>query len=381
MENVFANVEHVANLHFVQLTGASDDDALIRISKAQLSNAEAWAYYPSSAPEGGDAWFQKTPAPEPGLSYGDASLMPGGYSYTVFLHEIGHSLGLKHSFEGGKNGTVPRDSLEYTVMSYSSFEKAATWFADEGNYPQALMQYDIAALQHMYGANTTYNSGDTTYSWAPGSGTTFIDRVAAISPASNKIFLTIWDGGGNDTYDLSEYTTGVKIDLRPGAWTLTSVEQLADLDGNDRDGNSQNDLADGNIANALLNADPNTDRYAGLIENAEGGSGADLFYASVAANEFTGNGGADTFVWASRDDLLNLPDTIDDVVMDFQTQVDVIKLQGIAGGVHYAGFDERTGEVWFDLGYNGFVEDQIDAIIKLDGRRVAFNPDFDLVIV
>ncbi len=368
MKSVFDNIEHVARLDFVDTTAGytapsgkalSDADALIRIGKAQLSNAEAWSYYPSSASEGGDAWFQKTPtAPGvPGLSYTADSLKPGGYSYTVFMHEIGHSLGLKHSFEGGKNGTVPRDSLEYTVMSYSSYERAATWFAAEGNYPQTLMQYDIAALQHMYGANLAYNAGPTTYSWTPGSGTTFVNGAAAVSPALNKIFLTIWDGGGTDEYDLSAYVTPVKIDLRAGAWTTASSAQLADLDGGAPGGS----MADGNIANALLNGDPNTSRYAGLIENATGGSGADIFYANVAGNEFTGNGhdlllDADRFMWASHEDLLNSAGGPADLIWDFQDGTDRFDLRSISGGFSLVGYTTQgnDGFVQIDLGYDRF---------------------------
>jgi serralysin len=242
------------------------------------------------------------------------------------------------------------------------------------------MQYDIAALQHMYGANLDHNANNTTYRWTPGSGTTFVkdgakQEIAAVTPDDNIIFLTVWDGGGTDTYDLSAYTTSVAIDLRPGAWTTASRAQLADLDGGSRAGTTH--WADGNIANALLNADANTDPYAGLIENGKGGSGADVFYANLAANAFTGNGAADTFVWASRDDLLNLA-APDDVIMDFRTGQDDIKLQGVAGGVKYLTYAD--GEVRFDLGYDGF-DGQADAAIDLAGNNVRFNPQTDLIIV
>ena len=53
------------------------------------------------------------------------------------------------------------------------------------------------------------------------------------------------DGGGHDTYNLSNYATNLKINLNPGAWTTTSPTQLANLSG---DGIH---LAQGNIANAL----------------------------------------------------------------------------------------------------------------------------------
>ena len=58
---------------------------------------------------------------------------------------------------------------------------------------------DIAALQHMYGADFSTNGGNTVYKWTPGSGSTFVNGDVAIKPGANKIFATIWDGGGVDT--------------------------------------------------------------------------------------------------------------------------------------------------------------------------------------
>jgi hypothetical protein len=98
--------------------------------------------------------------------------------------------------------------------------------------------------------------------------------------------MTIWDGGGSDTYDLSNYTNAVTIDLRPGEWTTTSTVQLANL------GNGH--FARGNIANALLyNGDTRS-----LIENAIGGSSGDVIYGNTASNSLNGLGGSDTIVLA-----------------------------------------------------------------------------------
>ena len=125
------------------------------------------------------------------------------------------------------------------------------------------MMYDIAAIQYMYGANFNFNAGNTVYKWSPTTGQEFINGVAQTAPGGNTIFMTIWDGGGNDTYDFSNYTTSLKIDLQPGSWTTASTAQLADL------GNGH--VAIGNIANALLYQN----NPASLIENAIGGSGND----------------------------------------------------------------------------------------------------------
>src|SRR5258708_36878996 len=106
------------------------------------------------------------------------------------------------------------------------------------------MMYDIAALQTMYGANYTTNSGNTVYKWSPTTGEMFIDGVGQGAPAGNKIFMTMWDGNGNDTYDFSNYTTNITVNLNPGEWTIVSTTQLANL--------GSGKLAAGNIANSLL---------------------------------------------------------------------------------------------------------------------------------
>ena len=68
----------------------------------------------------------------------------------------------------------------------------------------------------MYGANYNTNSGNTVYKWSPTTGQMSINGVGQGAPAGNKIFMTIWDGGGNDTYDFSNYTTNLSVDLQPG---------------------------------------------------------------------------------------------------------------------------------------------------------------------
>ena len=86
------------------------------------------------------------------------------------------------------------------------------------------MMYDIAALQHMYGADFTTNSGNTTYTWNPLNGNTVVNGLTTITPGGNRIFLTIWDGGGIDTYDLSAYSSNLSVNLAPGSYSVFSVD-------------------------------------------------------------------------------------------------------------------------------------------------------------
>ncbi|MEY8837814.1 M10 family metallopeptidase C-terminal domain-containing protein [Cribrihabitans sp. XS_ASV171] len=182
-------------------------------------------------------------------------------------------------------------------MTYRSYIGGPTTYSNETwSYPQTYMMYDIAALQYMYGADYTANSGNTVYSWSPGSGQTLINGTAATNPGGNRIFATIWDGGGVDTYDLSAYTTDLDIDLRPGEHSVFSTSQLANLDSGDA-----NNLARGNIFNALLYDDDTRS----LIENATGGSGNDTIVGNDGNNTLNGGLGGDSLFGNDGGDRLN----------------------------------------------------------------------------
>ena len=232
-----------------------------------------------------------------------------------------------------------RDSMEYSVMSYRSYigQPIEGYTNETWGYAQSLMMYDIAGVQAMYGANFNSNAGDTTYSWSPTTGEMFIDGVGQGAPGGNRIFRTIWDGNGIDTYDFSNYTTNLVVNLAPGEWTTTSSAQLALLnqyhvivDGD------QPIYAVGNIANALL--------YQGdlrsLIENANGGSGNDTISGNVAANALNGNNGNDTLTGGEGDDVLNGGAGQDDVHGGDGNDTLVVVTGDVVAGETYDGGNE-----------------------------------------
>lgn len=278
-------ISHVAAVTFTMATSSNHAD--IRLAMSDRPST-AWAYLPSTAPEGGDVWFNKS-------SRNFSKPDEGNYAFAAFIHELGHAMGLEHPHEHNVM-PVSRDSMEYSIMSYKSYVGATEYgyTSEQWGFAQSLMIYDIAALQHMYGANYAANSGSTTYSWSPTSGEAFINGVSQGAPGANRIFQTIWDGGGNDTYDFSNYTSGLNVDLRPGEWITTSSSQLARLNA------SGSEVAVGNIANALLS---NSDLRS-LIENVNGGAGDDRVTGNIADNRIAGGNGADLLLGHDGADML-----------------------------------------------------------------------------
>lgn len=276
-------------------------------------------------PSGGDVWFG-----DDDTSY--RTPLVGTYSWATHIHELGHAMGLSHGHDAGTpiNGfefAIPhdRDGMEFSVMTYRSYVGALTngYTNEQYGYAQTLMMYDIAAIQHLYGANFNTNSGSTTYTWSTTTGEMFIDGVGqgkpgdGISAIANRLFLTIWDGGGDDTYNFSNYTENAFIDLAPGGWSLVSEVQRAYL--------GEGAYANGNIYNAL--------QYLGdlrsLIENAIGGSGNDDIGGNVADNTLTGNGGTDVLVGRGGDDELAGGTDNDTLYGDFRTPTDTYSGTGL----------------------------------------------------
>jgi serralysin len=122
--------------------------------------------------------------------------------------------------------------------------------------------FDIAAMQKLYGVDTTYHVGADSYT-LPGTNT------------SGTGWFTLWDAGGDDTIKAPSGAGSVTIDLR--AATLTEGDP----------GAGGNVSWVGGISGGFTIAN------GVVIENALGGAGNDKLIGNAAANTLTGGGGED----------------------------------------------------------------------------------------
>ncbi len=221
-----------------------------------------------------------------GYGWDSAGLQQGGLGFSTIVHELGHALGLDHphpesgaaaAFPGvNAQGDLGDNSLNqsiYTVMSYNHGYISGLGALTAENYgdiagPGAI---DIAAIQHLYGANTSYANGNDTY-------------VLPTANAAGTAWRSIWDTGGTDTI-VHNGSAAATINLM--AATITNapggggfVSSVAGIHGG---------------FTIARNA---------VIENATGGSGADVLIGNAAANTLTGNDGVDNIFGAGGNDTL-----------------------------------------------------------------------------
>jgi serralysin len=194
--DILNKVGQVIDIDFQYTDNPRQPFVIALMSNAQ-GNTDAYAYFPDVEFSIGSDIFI---SPEL-LNPKKISANKTNYDYEVIVHELGHALGLKHSFAplGENDYFLPpiEDRSNLTAMTYS---EDAHFFNGE------FRPYDYLTLVQFYGINPTLNSGDDTYFFSTLGGTYIIDA------------------GGRDTIDASEGSGNAFVDLRENSHSHLEVE-------------------------------------------------------------------------------------------------------------------------------------------------------------
>ncbi len=290
---VLAQFSSISNLTFTEVADTGSGGQLRFGGSAQTSSA-GFAFAPSvdytlnsvnfvANEKGGDVFIANNMT-------SSLTLTDGSHGFYTMIHEVGHATGLTHPFSGTNQLSSGVENHQYSVMSYTDHPKSTVIdvTGDASGYsfttftwnPETPMLYDVAALQHLYGANMTTATGDDTYTYS----------------TSARFFETIWDAGGTDTIDASNFTRASVIDLTPGSFSSIGIynpvsDQLPSFYVS---APQPTYSGEDNVAIA----------YGAIIENGTGGSGDDTLTGNTANNVLTGGGGNDTLTGGAGNDSL-----------------------------------------------------------------------------
>ncbi|OPH38015.1 Ig-like domain-containing protein [Moraxella lacunata] len=185
-----------ANIKFIEVDDPLDADT--NLFSANLtgvhSGSSAYAFL------GGNIWW----------SNGYANVQSGHspFAYYTALHEIGHTLNMRHTHDNFKGDYLPEDSLEFSVLSYKPYMNYSMYLNMGG-----LRMYDLAHIHRQFGVNPNARSGDDVY--------TFKNYNTVLGDGDRYI----WDGNGVDTFDASNETQGVNVNLTLGSWIYVGDER------------------------------------------------------------------------------------------------------------------------------------------------------------
>ena len=318
VRQAFAMLGEIIDVRFVEGNVATADMNFGNLATTD-DYYSAYATMPERSREAGDIWFNLS-------SPSNQEVGLAGIGFRIILHEMLHALGISHpsnynAQEGvtltyEANASYFQDSLQYTIMSY--FASSSTG-AVRTSFAATPMAHDIAAIQHIYGANMTTRTGDTVYGFNSNAALAAYDFGLNASPV-----VAIWDAGGRDTLDFSGWSSASRIDLEPGASSdgggqTTNVQIAYGAWIENAIGGTGNDVISGNSASNRLQGGGGDDLLNGLAgtDRAEGGAGADIFVFSAAGHSMG---------YLLRSDGAKFTP---DVLVDFTSGVDRIDLSAI----------------------------------------------------
>ena len=262
VQDAFAYLSGVINQSFELVTDPTKADIVFGTNN-QGGTSAGYAYLPNRS--GNHAQYLMLANDQSTNS----TFTNGSYGLLTLLHEIGHTLGLKHpgNYNAGGGGapgpflSKADDNRRNTIMSYYGASGISA-------NPQTLMAYDIAALQYLYGANRNPTNAEAL---AKRQTTTFTDGWAGLE--------SLWTPQGA-SLDMSAMTKNNIVDLREGAFSSI--------------GNTKNNvsLAYGSKIASVTGGSGNDDIYAAEsgTMTLNGGAGADTLYLAGTSKEWTLNG-------------------------------------------------------------------------------------------
>lgn len=283
VRDALARFSAVLNLSFTELAdGAAADLSFYMddLRSVGLGAAEGYAEPSTGAIHINSELYAATRPTETGEQVTLGSLAVGSSGFEVLLHEIGHALGLKHPFEPP---VLPNaeNSTANTVMSYTASGAPAT----------ALAAFDVAALQFLYGVNTSIRADDSTYSFSQ---------------------RWIQDAGGTDAFTVGATTQAAYINLMPGSWSYLGSKATSILADNqsfigfgsiieNATGSDGNDTIIGNDAQNFLRGGNGADVLRGGRGNdtLSGNSGDDFLSGDEGDDALQGSSGSDTYLWGA----------------------------------------------------------------------------------
>jgi hypothetical protein len=231
VRKAFAYYGNLINVRFKEVVDSSGADINFGTNN-QRGVSAGYAYYPKNSPiEGKTALFLANDQ----WTNSDAQVQEGGYGWETLLHEIGHTLGLKHpgNYNAGGGGTggpylsSTEDDQQHSIMSYR--DNGAT----AGINSTTAMPYDIAALQYLYGANTA--------------GSNAVNGAFTFTAGKNYL-QTLWSARGTDKIDLTGLDRGSYVDLNSGSFSSINILGAA---SNRYSGNGNVGIAYGSKINAV----------------------------------------------------------------------------------------------------------------------------------